>query len=163
MAKSNLRRDFINSHFTVHHEGSQCWNLEAGTERKTKEEQIPTTQDCRLVSGSGSWDRISWCTMTHSGQAAGWEERWQAFLPLPPTPIMGQKGLAPVGRKNLRGRGRTGREGGHFRDLNSIFHCTVFFLEIGLEAELSACLGPDSGLLRNTNRNQQDSKDHKLC
>lgn len=50
MAKSNLRRDFIDSYFTVHDEGAQGWNLEAGTETKAKEEQITTTQDCHSVS-----------------------------------------------------------------------------------------------------------------
>lgn len=47
--------------------------------------------------------------------------------PTSPTPIMGQKGLAPVGRKNLRWAGEEPAERGHFRDLNSIFYCTVFF------------------------------------
>lgn len=56
-----------------------------------------------------------------------------------------------------------GREGGHLGGLKNIFLCTVFFLQIGLEALLNAGLGPDSGLLLNTNREQQDSKGHKLC
>lgn len=49
-----------------------------------------------------------------------------------------------------------GREGGHLGGLKN----TVFFLQIGLEALLS--LGPDSRLLLNTNRKQQDSKGHKF-
>lgn len=89
--------------------------------------------------------------------------------PTSPYTHHGTERAGSCGQEEFEGRGgggtgeRTGREGGHFRDLNSIFYCTVFFLEIGLEAELSACLGPDSGLLRNTNKKQQDRKGRKLC
>lgn len=67
----------------------------------------------------------------------------------------GQKEMVPVGGKNLR-EGENGQREGHFGGLNNIFLCTVFLLQIGLEAQLS--LGPDSGLLLNTNRKQQHSK-----
>lgn len=105
---------------------------------------------------------LRWALLVHCDPQ--WAANWQGGV------LAGSSSTSPYSHHGTERAGSCGQEecqrgGGKWAEreaileaLNNIFLCSVFFLQLGLEARLRACLGPDSGILLNSNRKQQGRK-----